>query len=245
MVQTRPYCLTIGGFDPSGGAGIIADCKTFDRLKTQGLSVMTANTIQTEDQFSSFNWISSEFILEQLKVILVRYPVRFIKIGLVENTDVLLQVLHLIHSKVKTPIITWDPVLKPSSGGEVDENRFSKQLSEILKLVYIVTPNLPEYDTLFGDQSPNEITKDSSLTIYLKGGHADEKGKDFLYFKGQEYPFRSKIQTERQKHGTGCILSSALTALFSRGFPMVKSCMKAKSFTAKRIISNDSLLAYY
>jgi hydroxymethylpyrimidine/phosphomethylpyrimidine kinase len=245
MVQTRPYCLTIAGFDPSGGAGIVADCKTFDRLKTQGLSVMTCNTIQTEDQFSSFNWVDKDIILAQLEAILDRYPVKFIKIGLMENTSVLLDVLRLVQAKISQPIIVWDPVLKPSSGGEVEEKRFSAELKDILNLITVITPNKPEFEVLFGTQDALEISKNTNLTIFLKGGHSEEKGKDYLYHQGEMYPFRSKIQTTREKHGTGCMLSSALTAFLSRGFPMMKSCVKAKDFTAKRIISNDSLLAYY
>ena len=86
MPKVRPYCLTIAGFDPSGGAGILADCKTFEQNKTQGLAVITANTLQTEDSFKRVDWMTDEIILEQLNLLLDRYKIRFIKIGLIVSS---------------------------------------------------------------------------------------------------------------------------------------------------------------
>lgn len=242
MKVQRPYCLTIAGFDPTGGAGVIADCKTFEQLKVQGLSVITSNTVQTEDQFFSYNWVDREIIIDQITKLVDRYPIRFIKIGLMKDQETLLIILNLIHSRIDSPLIIWDPILSPTYKlGEKNENRFDNNLLDILKLVSIITPNLPEFTHLFGEMSPENV----NCTIYLKGGHSLNKGKDILFHKGKQYIFNPKIKTNLKKHGTGCIFSAALLAYLSREFPLNKACYRAKQYVEKRIISNNTLLAYH
>lgn len=242
MATQRPYILTIAGFDPSGGAGVIADCKTFEQLRVQGLSVLTANTIQTEDHFVSANWIARDTIIEQLQLLLERYPVRHFKIGLVENADVLLAILETIHEAVENPFILWDPILTPTAGGDLSQQRFSGQLPEILERIHFITPNLPEYAMLFGEKEP---IGHSSVAIYLKGGHAEKPGTDLLFADGNRYPFRTKVRTTLAKHGTGCILSAALLAHFARRFPRVKACLLSKRYVERALMSNGTLLSYH
>jgi hydroxymethylpyrimidine/phosphomethylpyrimidine kinase len=241
MPGKRPYCLTIAGFDPSGGAGIVADCKTFEQLRVQGLSVLTANTVQTEDAFVSANWIPRETILAQLDLLLERYPVRHVKIGLVENAETLLAILDLIHARVKDPFILWDPVLTPTAGGNLPEQRFSEKLPEILQRIRFMTPNIPECEILFGNTTPAQ----TAVSIYLKGGHAERPGSDLLFADGKQYPFRAHITTTRSKHGTGCILSAAILAHLSRRFPLVKTCLLSKRYVERALISNNTLLSYH
>lgn len=243
MAQPRPYCLTIAGFDPSGGAGIIADCKTFEQLKVQGLSVMTANTIQTEDHFVTTNWIPVELIEQQLLVLLERYPVKHFKIGLIENGNVLLRILDIIHHNCKHPYILWDPVLRPNAGGELSDSRFDNELSAILDRIHRLTPNLPEYQILFGDDKPEDIAN-QQLSIYLKGGHVNPPGRDLLYAKGKIYPFNAQ-GVFSDKHGTGCILSAAQLAYTARNFPLVKTGLLAKRYLEACLRSNESLLSYH
>lgn len=244
MATARPYCLTIAGLDPSGGAGIVADCKTFEQLKVQGLSVVTANTIQTEDRFLSREWVPEATILLQLETLLERYPVRFFKIGLIENADVLLKVLETIHRYVSQPFIVWDPILAPTAGGNLSEQRFSPHLQDILSKVRFITPNIPEYQTLFGDTDAAENASER-LFIYLKGGHASNPGTDKLYAGKKIHPFRAHVQTTLTKHGTGCVLSAAIVAHLSREFPLVKACLRSKRYLEKVLVSNETLLGYH
>lgn len=246
MIKQRPYCLTIAGFDPSGGAGIVADCKTFEQLKVHGLSVITCNTIQTEDQFYDYNWVAIETILEQTKNLLDRYPIRFLKVGLVKDVEMLTSILNLLHTHIEKPTIIWDPILQPSYGGEeINQDRFLAELPSILEKITILTPNLLEYKRLFGEKAPSDISKTYNKIIYLKGGHSEKKGKDMLYNEEKIFTINPKMKTDRQKHGTGCIFSSALTAHLSREFPLIKSCLRSKEYVEKRIISNPTLLAYH
>jgi len=245
MATNRPHCVTIAGFDPSGGAGIIADCKTFEQLRVQGLSVITANTLQTEDSFVSTNWVPQEIILQQLTTLLERYPVPFFKIGLVENAGVLNAILDTIHAHSQQPFIIWDPILKPTAGGEFSEQRFSEMLDTILPKISMITPNIPEYQTLFGNEDPAIAAKKFQLNIYLKGGHAANPGKDHLYSEDNIYPFNAKVATTLSKHGTGCVLSAAQLAHFARKFPVVKTCLLSKRYLEKVLISNQTLLGYH
>lgn len=244
MPSKRPYCITIAGFDPSGGAGIVADCKTFERLHVHGLSVLTANTIQTEDQYFSTTWMPQETILQQLIVLLERYPVKHFKIGLVENAAVLMTIIDTIYAHVPEPFILWDPILSPTAGGNLSEERFTAAFQDLFSKVQLITPNVPEYRQLFGTADPAGLASKQHL-IYLKGGHAEERGKDFLYTGTHVHPFNPHVTTSHTKHGTGCILSAALLAHIALDFPLVKACLKSKKYLERALTSNDSLLAYH
>ncbi|MFT7345280.1 MAG: hydroxymethylpyrimidine/phosphomethylpyrimidine kinase [Lentimonas sp.] len=239
MAKLRPYCLSIAGFDPSGGAGIVADCKTFEQHKTIGLSVQTANTFQTENHFLKADWIDEKSIIEQMDLLLKRYPVKYFKIGLIESETVLIKILTKIKIHVANPVIIWDPILSASAGGNWNTERFQKVVSSDILKGLIITPNLNEFDSL------GLLENIQSSTIYLKGGHAVQKGKDLLYHQGKTIVFNSKIITDLKKHGTGCIFSSALLSNLARENNLQKSCLKAKRYIEKRIVSNESLLSYH
>lgn len=245
MPAKRPYCLTIAGFDPSGGAGVIADCKTFEQLKTQGLAVITANTVQTEDNYLATHWVEKDLIIEQLKVLLDRYQIGHFKIGLIENAEVLRAVVDTIEQAVEAPFIIWDPILKASAGGAFDVERFGGSTKALFKGIDLVIPNTMEYAHFFGETDPAQQAIGHGNMIYVKGGHATQRGLDKLYTPGKLHPFRSQITTELQKHGTGCILSAAILAHISRGYPLVRSCLRSKRYVEKRILSNTSMLSWH
>lgn len=244
--KKRPYCLTIAGFDPSGGAGILADIKTFEQHRTLGLAVITANTIQTEDAFISTNWISSSIILEQISVLFSRYTIDYVKIGLVENGELLLDIITTIRKLNPKAFILWDPILSATAGGTFNENRFKDNLPVLLANLDFITPNLNEATILFDKERLEAISSNNQISIYLKGGHSEEnKGKDVLYTPSQIHPFKSHITGEWDKHGTGCILSAALLSHFALDYPLVKSCLKSKRYIEQILTSNSSRLAYH
>lgn len=244
MKQKRPYCLTVAGFDPSGGAGLVADCKTFEQLGVNGLSVLTANTLQTEDEYREEYWISDEIIVAQLELLLKRYPVRFVKIGLVKDASTLLRILKTIRIHSPKAFILWDPVLRASAGGELDEQRFYNHLTEILSLISGIIPNIPEFQQLFGENTPESVAEKLSF-FYLKGGHATQLGKDVVFSGGKKHPLNPRIQTNNDKHGTGCVLSAALVAHLALDYPVVKACLRSKRYVERFIVSNATLLGYH
>lgn len=240
-MKNRPVVLSIGGFDPSGGAGVLADVKTFEQHKCQSLSVITANTIQTEDQFVAVQWIEKEIVLQQLNTLLQRYPVKWIKIGLLEDFSFIQEVAK--HSKAK---IIWDPVLSASDGFE-----FNQKLDEFtttLAYVHCITPNWQECkalsrnsDAILGAKHLSETTN-----VYLKGGHnPSTQGKDYVFLKGNKESFSLNPKNNiavTPKHGSGCVFSSALTANLALGFPLKKSCLLAKNYTQRFLASDKNLL---
>jgi hydroxymethylpyrimidine/phosphomethylpyrimidine kinase len=245
MAQKQPYCLTIAGFDPSGGAGVIADCKTFGQHRVHGLSAITCNTVQTEDRFLAFNWTADDLLLQQIEVLLQRYKIRFVKIGIVRDLEQLTAILNLLARHIERPYIVWDPILKPTAGGVIDPERFTAQLADILPQISVLTPNLPEYSQLFGTADPATIAAQYNLSIYLKGGHAEIPGKDLIYQPGKMHALNPKIRTSLQKHGTGCVLSSALTAHMASQYPFLKACLRSKRYVERYLLSDQSLLGFH
>src|SRR5690606_34283761 len=114
-MKKRPYILSVAGFDPSGGAGVLADIKTFEAYKTIGLGVSTALTYQTEDSFLGVDWHTEKQLEMQLETLLKRYPVEIAKIGLVESLNSLDHILDILQNYRPGMKIIWDPILKASA----------------------------------------------------------------------------------------------------------------------------------
>ena len=246
MQKIRPFCLSIAGFDPSGGAGILADIKTFEKIKVQGLAVLTSDTIQTEDTFLAVKWKEPVEILRQLETLIKAYQLKFIKIGLIENADSLLLVLQSIRKHNPKCNIIWDPIIAPTAENQMDKSRFDEKIDEILKNIDFITPNINEYHQIFGKRDASQVSSETGTGIILKGGHsAEQKGKDLFYYQGKTFSLNPKIQTAYAKHGSGCILSSAFTAYLATGHKPLKALVRAKDFVEKRIVSNKGLLSYY
>ena len=243
MPSTRPYCLTIAGFDPSGGAGLNADVKVFEALKVQGLSVCTAVTVQTEDQFKQVEWCAQELILEQLRTLLQRYPISYCKIGLIENATVLKAIVSCLREHEQNIRIIWDPILSASAGFDFEHD--TPSLVELMSNLYLATPNWPEFEQLFGHPYDASNEQVYPCAIYLKGGHhPNHPGKDYLVGKNRA-TFNPRKGNYHDKHGSGCILSAALTAYLSRGYDLHKAALRAKRYTEKSLASNPSLLAWH
>ena len=245
----RPYILSIAGFDPSGGAGLVADCKTFEALKCQGLSVCTANTIQTDIDFIACYWTNIEIIKKQIETLFNRFQIEVVKIGIVENWNVLNEIVSLLiklNSEVK---IVLDPVLSASSGYDFQKDCNAELLDFILEKVYLLTPNYNEIQQLYFEKSIDETISHVSgkTNLFLKGGHNEtEKGKDYLYTKaGKVHPMNPKYKAIYPKHGSGCVLSSAIASHLALEFPLLKSCFRGKRFTEKYLGSSKNLLGKF
>lgn len=247
MAAARPYALTIAGFDPSGGAGIAADVKTFESHKVQGLSVVTGITFQNEDEFTGVKWMEMEEIEKQVKVLTKKYTIGFLKIGLVKDLDMVLQVAALF--KGSDAKIVWDPILKASAGFEVHKNVDKKKAAEVCKKVYLITPNTSEAQMLTGEKDELKAAKalSSHCHVLLKGGHSEKaKGKDRLFMQeGKQFSFNAKRVSGFPKHGSGCVLSAAITAQLARGNNLQRSCLAGKQYVEKVLWSNKTLLGYH
>lgn len=246
MSTSRTYILSIAGFDPSSGAGLTSDIKTFDAHGLYGLSVCTCITVQNDIDFKSVNWISIDIIISQMETLFERFSIEVVKIGIVENWETLLIItnkLKLLNSKVK---IVLDPVLKTSTGFALHSKENVSVLEEVLKQIYLITPNYLEIKALHPSKSiSNTITYISSKTnLYLKGGHrSDKKGWDELYSnKTEQINIAPKAGRISEKHGSGCVLSSAIASNLSLNFDLEDASKNAKYYTEQFLNSNATLL---
>lgn len=247
--MNRPYVLTIAGHDPSGGAGLISDCKVFEQLKTIGLSVCTAVTVQTDYEFQSVNWVSNELIIEQTKCLLKRFKPSVVKIGLVPSFSLLAELLLLIRSEQEGATVIWDPILSSSTGFTFHES--IQSMVELLFGIDLITPNVVEAKQLFCSseiEGLQEFCKQGiANSILLKGGHSKAaKGVD--HFISAENIIRIVPFSEQNiyaKHGTGCMLSAAIAASLTTQKNMEEACRIAKKYVEKAMSSNAGLLAWH
>ena len=245
----RPYVLSIAGFDPSGGAGVLADVKTFEANKVYGFGVMSALTFQNDSEFEKVEWIPLEKIMEQISVLQKRFQFDYIKIGLIENLEVLNQLILNLKSNISNPKIIWDPILKATAGFDFHNEINKKLLEEICKNIFLITPNMEEIRILMNENDELKAAQDLSsfCNVFLKGGHNEnDLGRDFLFTtEGKEFSFRAKQKVEVGKHGSGCVLSSAIIANLARGYKLHRACLRAKQYTAEFLNSNKNLLGYH
>ncbi len=249
MPKERPCVLSIAGFDPSGGAGVLADIKTFEQHKVLGMGVVTGLTFQNDSEFDGVKWIEADEIIKQIDVLLRKYKVEFIKIGMIQNLDVLEKIISNCKPQTANCKLIWDPIIKTSSGFEIQKNLSKEKNIEVCKNIFLVTPNTDEIRILTGEQDEMKAAKELSkyCNVFLKGGHSKEKqGRDYLFTTdGKVFPFRPKKISAYPKHGSGCVLSSAIIANLARGNNLQRSCLKAKDYVTKILMSNKFLLGHH
>jgi len=243
------YILTIAGHDPSGGAGITSDIKTFEAHGLYGLSVCTALTVQNDVEFNQCIWTDLEVILSQIETLFKRFTIQVVKIGIVESWNVLLAILKCLHALNSEIKVVLDPVIQASAGFDFHALEHQKSLDEVLKKCYIITPNYNEIKQLYPELDIQDtIDYISNITnLYLKGGHrSDKKGWDELYHNKivmVNIPPVSKTVTD--KHGSGCVLSAALASQILLQEHLEDAARDAKYYVEQFLNSNTSLLGYH
>lgn len=251
MQNLFPYVLSIAGFDPSAGAGILADIKTFEAYHTYGFGVNTANTIQNDQEFLSVEWVNPDVIFSQVNVLFKRFEINWVKIGIIENADILLDTIKNILKHNKSAKIIWDPVIKSSSGFTFHNNFNSSVLEKVLKSIYLITPNIPEASMLFPDfkdltKFQNYLKENKYCNVLLKGGHSTDKfANDILFTRKNNFVITGKKYPAYTKHGTGCIFSSAVLASLANNRDLITSCKNAKTYVEIFLTSNNSLLGFH
>lgn len=252
-LSSRPYVLSIAGFDPSAGAGVLADVKTFEQCDVYGMGVVSALTFQNDLAFEKVEWLKLSQIIEQIEVLQKRFRFDYIKIGLIENLEVLYELILRLkktpNSRLPTPNLIWDPILKASSGFEFHDNINKNLLQEICKQLYLITPNVPEVLQLvaFNDAEKNAEYLSQFCNVFLKGGHNEEKkGYDILYLNdGRQIVFHPETDKVFPKHGSGCVLSAAVTASLAKSLNLEEACRQGKKYITDFLNSNESQLGYH
>lgn len=248
QLQTDTYALSIAGLDPSGGAGLLADIKTFEAHHITGFGVCTALTMQTDAAFYGVDWVPAEKIIAQAVPLLQKFPVQYCKIGLIEHPDVLLEVLSALRSVRKDLRFILDPVLKASAGFVFHMN---PQWENVLSQLYLLTPNYEEAIALSGEESGEAGAEKLAAycAVLLKGGHRPGMpGVDTLYHVNGYTNFERAIGVQDNataKHGSGCVLSAAITASLAKGLSLEEACGNGKAYTLRYLQSSPALLGHH
>ncbi|WP_139958396.1 hydroxymethylpyrimidine/phosphomethylpyrimidine kinase [Flavicella sediminum] len=246
MINDHKYILTIAGHDPSGGAGLTSDIKTFEAHNLYGLSVCTAVTVQNDIDFNNCHWISIDLILQQIETLFERFKINIVKIGIIQSWEVLSLVLDKLHSLNSEIKIVLDPIIKATAGFDFHTEENQDLLDEVWKQCYIITPNYDEIQLLYPNLDIEDTLEHiaSKTNIYLKGGHReDKKGWDELYHSGiVMVNIPPNVDKVSEKHGSGCVLSSSLTCNLAFGIELEDAAKNAKNYIEQFLNSNESLL---
>jgi len=154
--------MSIAGFDPSGGAGLLADIKTFEQHGVYGLGVITANTLQTEDRFYSVHWIELKEVLKAIDVLLTSYPVSAVKTGIVPSFDYFFEIIKHIKKLQPEIKIVVDPIIQSTTGFDFMIN--PQGFKNFAGLVHLITPNISEAMLLTNNN--NEQAAAEELSVY-------------------------------------------------------------------------------
>lgn len=238
----RGIALSIAGTDPSGGAGIQADLKTFAALKVFGTTSITSVNAQNSMGVTAIHPIPPELILAKILSVGEDFPVDAIKTGMVGNVPALEAVVAGI-KKLGIQNVVVDPVMIAQSGDPlIDEDAIAAMRTRLVPLAAVVTPNLPEAERLSGIKIENvddmkaaaqEIIKLGCRSVLVKGGHLPGNPQmvtDVYLYDGKLTCFEDPRIDTNANHGTGCTLSSAIAAELAAGVSMETAIVRGRKY---------------
>lgn len=245
-----PNVLSIAGSDPSGGAGIQADIKTFAALGCYGMAVITALTAQNTCGVRDIHLPPPAFVAAEIDVIFEDIRVDAVKIGMLGSGSIAEAVVArlAIHNP---PFIVFDPVLAATSGDSLASGELGAVIiDKLFPLATLVTPNLAEAAQLTGlspatedaDALAQALRARGARAALVKGGHGTGATSDDLLLAGDARQIFSapRIPTANT-HGTGCALSAAIAAYLARGLALAEAIDQAKAYVTKALAAADDL----
>ena len=247
-----PNALTIAGSDPSGGAGIQADLKTFSALGAYGSSVITALTAQNTRGVTGVHPVPAEFIAAQLETLLDDVRIDAVKIGMVASREVA-EVIRAALTRRRPRWVVLDPVMVAKSGDILVDDTGIRAVREVLvPLADLITPNLPEAAVLLDAPAPGSRNEMQALApalralgagaTLLKGGHlAGEECPDLLITADEALWVEGARVDTANLHGTGCTLSSAITARLALGDALPEAVARAKRWLGEALEASRRL----
>jgi hydroxymethylpyrimidine/phosphomethylpyrimidine kinase len=247
--------LTIAGSDPSGGAGIQADVKTFSRLRIYGMSVITALTAQNTSGVAGVMGVPPEFVERQLDAIFTDIRVDAVKTGMLWSAGT----VDVVGQKMKqyqVRNLVVDPVIASTSGMSLlDHDAVATLCKALLPLALVVTPNRYEAEILTGKtmSGPDDM-EEAALRLHatgarfvlIKGGHWPDKTATDLLFDGTDFSYlRAERIESSNTHGTGCVFSAAIAAELAAGKGVKEAVQEAKLFITEAIKNGLNLGSGY
>lgn len=237
-------CLTIAGSDCSGGAGIQADLKAFSAHGVYGASVITSVVAENTSRVISVHNIPVDEIEKQIDAVFEDVKVDAVKLGMLPTAEIIKAVADKLR-KYKPPFVVCDPVMVATSGDALSESGIDKAFIEYMFPVSdLVTPNIPETTALSGVEisslddmrkAAEVLLKKGAKNILVKGGHLTDDAADILLGENGECVFTSRRVNSPNTHGTGCTLSSAISANLALGNDLKTSVQNAKTYVTEAI----------
>lgn len=256
VTETKPIALTIAGVDPSGGAGVLADVRTFQALSCFATAAITSLTFQNTTGVSGAVHQSAETVRAQVLPIVADFVISGAKTGMLPTREIIAEVARLFReTKLPAPVV--DPVMRATSGDDlIDDDAVSCLVSDLFPLAKLVTPNIPEAERLTGMTINDEQTMRAAAqrirelgarAVLVKGGHLFSRRKhdsanserreaiDVLDNDGEVTVLRGELISGGEVHGSGCTLSAAIAASLAHGKTLVEAVRAAKEFVTAAI----------
>jgi hydroxymethylpyrimidine/phosphomethylpyrimidine kinase len=259
VITHIPKALTIAGVDPSGGAGVLADIKTFSALGAYGTGVIAALTAQNTRSVTGIHGVPPDFVRLQLDTLFDDVQIDAVKIGMLGTTAITRAVADGLAAPLAsgTPAhVVVDPVMVAKSGDALlSKDATSMLIEAILPLATVLTPNLPEAGVLLQRRAPADLAEmrraaedlrrllpsSGSRWVLVKGGHLHGAPTDVLFDGSRMLELPSERIETRNTHGTGCTLSAAIAALLPQRADVAQAITEAKQYVTQAIAHADQL----
>jgi hydroxymethylpyrimidine/phosphomethylpyrimidine kinase len=236
--------LTIAGSDPSGGAGVQADVKTFAAHGVYGTSVITAITVQNTLSVARVEALAPDLVEAQIDAVVSDLGADATKIGMLVNAHLVEAVARAV-ARLGLIHVVLDPIVFATAGARLlDERAVPRLVERLLPLCALVTPNAAEAEILTGrpvrtvedqEAAAVRLVALGARAALVKGGHLDGPAIDVLYDGQTVDLLRAERVDSRHTHGTGCALSSAIVAGLANGLSLAAAARAAKAYVARAI----------
>lgn len=246
---SKPVALTIAGSDPSGGAGIQADLKTFHQFGVYGEAVVTLITVQNTCGIERIETLPPDLVTDQIRAVVADIPPTAAKTGALGNRAIVEAVAEMAKGFV-FPVVV-DPVIASKRGAPLlSDDAMERLKTLLLPHVFLLMPNLDEAALLTGAPVHDLHTMRAAAkclselgpqAVLIKGGHLRGEPTDVLFYGGEFREFTSPRIATRHTHGTGCTFSAAITALVACGYDLPQSIERAKRYVTEAIRNNPGL----
>ncbi len=240
--------MTIAGSDPSGGAGLQADLKTFHQHGAYGAAVVTLITVQNTLGVSAVQTLDPALVSAQIDAVLDDLPVRAAKTGALGDARVVRAVAERLARRPSLALVVDPVMLSKNNNPLLDQDAVEVLIERLLPLATLVTPNAPEAAMLAGMSAVRDeadariaierIVARGARAVLVKGGHIDgARSVDFLFCDGAVHALDGPRVASPHTHGTGCTLSASITAHLASGRSLLESVTRAKAYVRRAIES--------
>ncbi len=252
-----PVCQTIAGLDPSGGAGIVADIKTFSAFGCFAAAAVTSLTFQNTIGVFGAAHQTAETVRRQIEPIIEDYTIAALKTGMLPTREIIEETARLVKENNLTNFVV-DPVVRSTSGFDlIDDEALKVLIERLFPLADVVTPNLPEAERISGlkienaddiKQAAKKMQGFGAKNVLIKGGHLYEgemgkaigesetrKARDYLFVGEDLHIFEADFIETGATHGTGCTLAAAIAANLALGKTLTEAVDTAKRFVTEAI----------